>query len=183
MEPAHTSRGDDQMLSESDAASENRHPLLATISLAVLALALVTSIVLDWNGMLGTPARSWPKIAWFAAGMPPSPNTGDRASGAIASSSPSPPTATPNPSPTRQSIQIGWSRAHRGWIWITLNQFPAGSYRYTCNFSSGGSLTFALNAATEPQTWDNGKTCVDTRRGDTVWVMINTVTSNKIKVP
>jgi hypothetical protein len=180
MEPAHTSSGADQMFSISEAASERRHPLLATISLAVLALALVSSIVLDWNGMLGTPARSWPKLSWFAAGMPPSPDTGDRASGAIASTSP--PTATPSPSPARPSIRIGWSRAHQGWIWITLNQFPAGSYRYTCNFSSGGRLTFAISVATEPQTWDNGKTCVDTRRGDAVWVMINTWASNKIKV-
>lgn len=181
MEPAHTSGGADQVVSGHDAASEIRHPLLATISLAVLALALVTSIVLDWNSMLGTPARSWPNIAWFAAEMPPSPDAGDRASGAIASSTP--PTATSNPSPARPSIRIGWSRAHRGWIWITLNQFPAGSYRYTCNYSSGGRLTFALSVAAEPQTWDNGKTCVDTRRGDTVWVMINTGASNKIKVP
>jgi hypothetical protein len=182
MEPAHTSSGADQLLSVPDsAASEIRHPLLATISLAVLALVLVTSIVLDWNGLLGTPARSWPKVAWFAAQMPPSPDAGDRVNGAIASSSP--PTATPNPSPARPSIEIGWSSAHRGWIWITLNQFPAGSYRYTCNFSSGGRVTFVLNAATEPQTWDNGRTCVDTRRGDTIWVLINTVASNKIKVP
>jgi hypothetical protein len=66
---------------------------------------------------------------------------------------------------------------------MTLNQFLPGIYKYTCNFSSGGKLTFTINETTEPETWDTGKTCSDSRHGDTVWVTINSVSSNQITVP
>jgi hypothetical protein len=172
----------DQTLPASTGTTEISHPMLATLSLAALALVLIAAIILDWNGLLGTPARSWPHTAWFAAGIASSPDVGSPAS-SDTTLLPTLPTATTDPSPAPQSIRIGWSSAHPGWIWITLNQYPAGSYRYTCNFSSGGRSTFALSEATEPQTWDNGRTCADTRRGDIVWVTINSVVSNKIEVP
>jgi hypothetical protein len=94
------------------------------------------------------------------------------------------PQPQPEPQPTAgQSIQIGWSNAHPGWIWMTLNGFPTGSHQYTCHFGSGGDQTFTLYESTSPQTWDNGHTCYDLMSGDTVWVTVEGVTSNTITVP
>jgi hypothetical protein len=66
---------------------------------------------------------------------------------------------------------------------MTLNGFPTGSYNYTCQFGSGGPATFTLTETAEPETWDNGHTCYDLIRGDTVWVTIGGVSSNVIRVP
>lgn len=103
--------------------------------------------------------------------------------------SPTPaPTPSPTPAPTPQqpparSIQIGWSGAHPGWIWMTLNGFSIGTHQYTCAFGSGGNATFTLTETSSPQTWDNGHTCYDLIHGDTVWVVIEDVSSNVIRVP
>jgi hypothetical protein len=92
-----------------------------------------------------------------------------------------PPISTPQPPP--KSVQIGWSGAHPGWIWMTLNGFPTGSHQYTCSFGSGGNQTFTLTETASPQSWDNGHTCYDLIHGDTVWVVIEGVSSNTIVVP
>lgn len=99
-----------------------------------------------------------------------------------------PPPPPPSPTPTQvppppETIQIGWSSVHPTWIWMSLDGFPTGYYNYTCNFGSGGDQTFTLHETTEPETFDNGHTCYDTIRGDTVWVTLNSVTSNQITVP
>jgi surface antigen len=96
-----------------------------------------------------------------------------------------PPTTTtpPPPPPPSKSIQIGWSGAHSGWIWMTLNGFSTGSHQYTCSFASGGDATFTLTETASPQTWDNGHTCYDFEHGDTVWVVVEGVSSNTIAVP
>jgi hypothetical protein len=65
---------------------------------------------------------------------------------------------------------------------MTLNGFPTGSYPYTCNFGSGGDQTFTLNKTSDPETFDNGRTCFDTIVGDTIWVTIGSVTSNVLTV-
>ncbi len=83
----------------------------------------------------------------------------------------------------RESIQIGWSGGHHGWIWMTMNGFPTGTYHYTCQFGSGGPATFTLTETSSPETWDNGHTCYDLIHRDTVWVTINGVNSNTIVVP
>jgi hypothetical protein len=90
------------------------------------------------------------------------------------------PTPPPPPSP---SISIGWSSAHPGWIWMTLTGYSPGSYRYTCNFASGGDETYTVGVSQDPQTWDNAETCYDLDPGDTVWVTIGSASSNQIRVP
>lgn len=101
--------------------------------------------------------------------------------------SPSPsPTPPPNPTPSpgpSESIQIGWSSTHSGWIWMTMNGFATGSYSYSCDFASGGDQSFGLTETSSPETWDNGETCYDYEAGDTVWVTIDGVSSNVITVP
>jgi hypothetical protein len=92
-------------------------------------------------------------------------------------------TPPPPPPPPSKSIQIGWSGAHQGWIWMTLNGFPTGQHQYTCAFGSGGDQTFTLTETASPETWDNGHTCYDTIHGDTVWVVVEGVASNTITVP
>jgi len=82
-----------------------------------------------------------------------------------------------------ESIQIGWSSTHPTWIWMTLTGFAPGSYPYWCDFGSGGDQEFTLYESVTPETRDNGKTCYDTIRGDTVWVTIGSVRSNTIVVP
>lgn len=104
------------------------------------------------------------------------------------SSAPTPtPTPTPSPDPTPQpparSIQIGWSGSHSGWIWMTLNGFSTGSHVYTCAFGSGGNTNYTLSESSTPQNWDNGHTCYDLIHGDTVWVVVEGVSSNVIRVP
>jgi hypothetical protein len=96
---------------------------------------------------------------------------------------PAPPPPPPPPPPPSQSIQIGWSSAHPGWIWMTVNGFAPGSYPYTCNFGSGGDETFTLTETSTPETWDNAHTCYDFIHGDTVWVTIGSVGSNTLTVP
>jgi len=66
---------------------------------------------------------------------------------------------------------------------MTLNGFPTGNYTYSCDFGSGGDASFSLTETSEPETFDNGKTCYDFEGGDTVWVVINGVKSNVITVP
>lgn len=95
---------------------------------------------------------------------------------------PTPP-PQPTPQPPARSIQIGWSGAHPGWIWMTLNGFSVSAHQYTCAFASGGDATFTLSESTSPQTWDNGHTCYDLIHGDTVWVVVEGVASNSIRVP
>jgi hypothetical protein len=95
--------------------------------------------------------------------------------------SPLPP--APPPPPPSQSISIGWSGGHSGWIWMTIDGFAAGAHPYTCSFGSGGDATFTLVETVSPETWDNGHTCYDRIGGDTVWVTIGGVTSNVIVVP
>jgi hypothetical protein len=91
--------------------------------------------------------------------------------------------STPPPGPSGgASINIGWSASHAGWIAMTLNGFSTGSYTYSCDFGSGGDASFTLTETSEPQTFDNGKTCYDLEAGDTVWVTIDGVTSNTITV-
>lgn len=94
------------------------------------------------------------------------------------------PTPTPPPAPAPgKSIQIGWSSAHPTWIWMTFNGFAPGTYTYACTFSTPPqSSPFTIVETTEPQTWDNGKTCYDTQAGDHVWVVVNGVSSNTLTV-
>ncbi len=80
------------------------------------------------------------------------------------------------------SIQISWSSAHPTYIIMTLSGFTPGSYKYTCNFSTGGNGTFTMTISSNPQTIDNGHTCYDTVAGDLVWVTIGSVKSNTIAV-
>ena len=65
---------------------------------------------------------------------------------------------------------------------MTLDGFTPGTYTYTCDFASGGDAKLSLTEATDPQTFDNGKTCYDAVAGDKVWVTIDSVTSNTITV-
>jgi hypothetical protein len=97
----------------------------------------------------------------------------------------SPPTPQPQPlpPPESKSIQIGWSGTHPGWIWMTLGGFSPGPHQYTCSFASGGDKTFTLTETASPQTWDNGHTCYDYEHGDTVWVVIEGISSNAVRVP
>lgn len=67
---------------------------------------------------------------------------------------------------------------------MTFNHFPPGTYTYSCNFSTPPqSNSFTIYEATEPETWDNGKTCYDQQAGDHVWVIVNGVWSNTLTVP
>lgn len=95
---------------------------------------------------------------------------------------PSPQPPSPQPPSGNATIQIGWSSAHATWIWMTLKGFTPGVYRYTCTFSTGGDATFNITVSSNPQTFDNAKTCYDTVNGDVVWVVIGSVASNKITV-
>ena len=98
------------------------------------------------------------------------------------SGSPTPP-PTPTPTATPASIQIGWSGSHPSWIWMTVNGFAPAEYTYSCDFGSGGDQSFRVGVTSDPETFDNGETCYDGIRGDTVWVTINSVRSNTIAVP
>jgi plastocyanin len=89
----------------------------------------------------------------------------------------------PTPPPPSKSIQIGWSSAHPSWIWMTLTGYSSGSYTYTCDFASGGDESYTVGVSSDPETFDNGKTCFDTIRGDRVWVTIGSTTSNTLTVP
>jgi hypothetical protein len=66
---------------------------------------------------------------------------------------------------------------------MTLNGFSTGAHPYTCSFASGGDATFTLIETASPETWDNGHTCWDLEHGDTVWVVVEGVSSNAIVVP
>jgi hypothetical protein len=66
---------------------------------------------------------------------------------------------------------------------MTLDGFSTGSHAYTCSFASGGDATFTLTETISPETWDNGQTCFDFEAGDTVWVVVEGVASNSIRVP
>jgi hypothetical protein len=99
---------------------------------------------------------------------------------------PSSGTSTPAASgstPSSGSIRISWSQAHWGWIVMTLGQFASGTYRYTCNFGSGGSGAYTLVVTGDLQTFDNGQTCFDNAVGDTLWVTIGSQSSNTLTVP
>ena len=65
---------------------------------------------------------------------------------------------------------------------MTLSGFSPGAYPYTCNFASGGDATFTVDVGSDPETWDNEMTCNDAIAGDSVWVTIGSVTSNRITV-
>jgi hypothetical protein len=99
------------------------------------------------------------------------------------SAEPEPEPAPSPPPPPGRSIEVGWSGAHPGWIWMTFNGFSTGSHKYTCAFASGGDATFELGETASPETWDNGETCFDEEHGDTVWVESEGVSSNQITVP
>lgn len=91
--------------------------------------------------------------------------------------------ATGSPTPAgNATISIGWSSAHPGWITMTMQHFPTGTYTYSCDFGSGGDESFTVTETSEPQTFDNGHTCYDKISGDTVWVTIGSVRSNTITV-
>lgn len=90
------------------------------------------------------------------------------------------PTAAP---PANGSISIGWSSVHSSWITMSLNGFPSATYRYTCNFGSGGPATFTITSTSSTQTIDNGQTCQDATPGDTLWVTIGSARSNTLTVP
>ena len=79
-------------------------------------------------------------------------------------------------------ISIGWSTAHPTWISMSVSGFQAGSYAYTCNFGSGGNQSYTVALTGSPQTFDNGHTCYDGIRGDTVWVTIGSAKSNVLTV-
>lgn len=65
---------------------------------------------------------------------------------------------------------------------MTVSGFAPGSYRYSCDFGSGGDTSYAVSISSDPQTFDNGATCYDAIPGDTVWVTINGIASNTITV-
>jgi len=118
----------------------------------------------------GGPTGTQPVSPPTGSGAPPSTGT--------------PPVESPAPPPPpSQSIEIGWSASHSGWIWMSLTGFPPGSYAYSCDFASGGDATFVLTETASPETWDNGHTCFDFEAGDRVWVTIGGVSSNTIGVP
>jgi hypothetical protein len=96
---------------------------------------------------------------------------------------PSSRTSTPAASgstPSSGWVRISWSQAHLSWIVMTLGQFASGTYRYTCNFGSGGSRTYTLVVTGDPQTFDNGQTCFDNAAGETLWVTIGSQSSNTL---
>jgi hypothetical protein len=93
---------------------------------------------------------------------------------------PSPP--PPPPPPPGRSIEIGWSGAHAGWIWMTFNGFSTGSHEYTCVFNNGTD-TYKLGETESPETWDNAATCNDEEPGGTVRVEVEGVSSNTLTVP
>jgi uncharacterized membrane protein YgcG len=80
------------------------------------------------------------------------------------------------------AIQIGWSSSYPGWIYMSLDGFPPGSYQYTCQFASGGNASFTVDVTGSSETIDNGHTCFDLEGGDTVSVSIDSVESNSIIV-
>ena len=87
----------------------------------------------------------------------------------------------PPPAPGA-AIQIDWSTSHPTWITMSMTGFPAGSYSYTCNFVSGGNQSFPVSVTSDPETFDNGKTCFDGIHGDSVWVTVGSVQSNTLTV-
>lgn len=106
-----------------------------------------------------------------------------QAGGAAGGGGSTPPSGSSPPAPASgEAISIGWSTAYQGWISMTLDNFPPGSYTYSCDFGSGGDQSFSLSETSEPQTVDNGHTCFDSESGDTVWVAIGSVRSNTITV-
>ncbi|HEU5348298.1 MAG TPA: hypothetical protein VFU63_06765, partial [Ktedonobacterales bacterium] len=92
------------------------------------------------------------------------------------------PTRTPVPPPSK-TITIGWSSAYPPWIWIKYSGFSNGNYQSTCNFTSGGDVTYTVSINANPMTIDNGRTCWDQNHGEKVWVTIGSVASNQITVP
>lgn len=105
------------------------------------------------------------------------------ASAQATTGAPPAPTPTPTPQPPAQSIGIGWSSGHPGWIYMTFSGWANGSYTYSCDFASGGDQSYPFSIGSNPQTFDGGNTCYDHQSGDTVWVTVNGVTSNQIRVP
>ncbi len=82
------------------------------------------------------------------------------------------------------SIQIQWSSSYPNWIAMKVTGFSAGNYSYTCNFASGSDTAYSVyipNSATVG--FDNGQTCMDSISGDSIWVTINSVSSNILTVP
>ncbi len=104
------------------------------------------------------------------------------------------PTATFTPTPTRvptptntpvvRSIQIGWSTAYPTWIWMTVNNFSSGTYKYYCTFSTPpAQYGYNITISSSPEHFDSKNTCYDQQHGDHVWVVINGVSSNQLIVP
>lgn len=167
-------------------SDDEQESAVMTTWLVITLIGLVAAFVLTWNGQLGTPPQFGLQIPAFLANTAVSPSASGQAPDAnvalpTPTSAPAPPSRTPASAQPR-AITIHWSRVHPHWTRMTLTRFPPGRYDYTCNFLRSGRLTFSLKKTTEPQTWDTGNTCYDTIRGDTMWVTINSVTSNKITV-
>lgn len=148
-----------------------------------IAKAAVSGDCVGQAGETGftVPATPSPPTPGPSAPATTSPST--PATGSVPTSPSAPPPPPPPPPPPSRSIQIGWSGSHSGWIWMTLTGFSTGAHQYTCSFASGGDATYTLTETASPETWDNGHTCYDFEHGDTVWVVVEGVSSNSIGVP
>lgn len=141
---------------------------------SLLAPLLATATYLQWvNAQVS-------QIGVLVHAPPLDQAARSQGTGGSAGSSP-PPSSSSAPGPGAAS-SISWSTAHPGWISMTLQNFPVGTYTYSCDFGSGGDASFSLTETSEPQTLDNGHTCFDTEGGDTVWVTIGSARSNTITV-
>jgi hypothetical protein len=141
---------------------------------SLLAPLLATATFLQWvDAQVG-------QIAVLVHAPPLEQAATSQAGGSSGGAAP-PPSSPPAPGGSA-AVSIGWSTAHPGWISMTLEHFPVGTYTYSCDFGSGGDQSFSLTETSEPQTLDNGHTCFDTESGDTVWVAIGSIRSNTITV-
>ncbi|WP_433059894.1 hypothetical protein [Dactylosporangium sp. CS-033363] len=172
-------------------AAVNRYYLGKLTPATVTAQVLVCTTDLDHNAVMATFG---PKL--IGAPTPTSCPDGTQPATSAPTASPtptrtagkSPSKAVPTTAPTTAhpaigSIRIGWSTAHQSWITMTLTGFSPGTYRYVCDFGSGGPAGFDLVVSGTPQTYDNGHTCQDQLPGDTVRVSIGPARSNEITVP
>lgn len=71
---------------------------------------------------------------------------------------------------------------------MTLRGFPHGSYLLSCTFVGEKGTTptvsqFAVVVVTDPQTFDDGRTCHGGQAGDEAWVTYETLVSTTLVAP
>lgn len=87
-------------------------------------------------------------------------------------------------SPTAK-ITTSWSTLHPGYFAVTVTGFSPGSYPLSCNYIGEKNIPprvsqFTVIVETNPQKFDDGKTCKSEQISDEVWITYGTLASSPL---